>query len=257
MSGQLSIRHAEPVMGTVVSFDLRPHGLPYAQSRAALREACEVLHRADEVFSLYKEASPLSRLRRGELTLADCPPEVESVLTMCRLAREQSDGWFDPWAMAGGVDPTGLVKGWAAELAAEVLRSAGVGAAMVNAAGDIAVFGSPKDGRPWRIGVRSPRSPDTLLCVIDTVQAVATSGSYERGDHVRDTRTGEPASGALSATVCGPRLTFADAFATGLLAAGESGLSAVRASGYEAMIVRPDGTREQSLGFPEAVAIPR
>jgi thiamine biosynthesis lipoprotein ApbE len=52
--------------------------------------------------------------------------------------------------------------------------------------------------------------------------------------------------------VCGPDLAFADAFATGLVAAGESGLDAVAHAGYEALLVRPDGTITHSAGFPLA-----
>jgi thiamine biosynthesis lipoprotein len=174
-------RHAEAVMGTVVSFEVRPRGLAHERTRTALARACDVLHRADDVFSLYRPDSPLSRLRRGELTLAGCPPEVSDVLALCEQARELSDGWFDPWALPGGVDPTGLVKGWAARQAAQVLRDAGVGAGMVNAAGDIVVSGQPSPTRPWRVGVRSPDRPDRLLCVVAAQQAVATSGTYERG----------------------------------------------------------------------------
>lgn len=82
--------------------------------------------------------------------------------------------------------------------------------------------------------------------------AVATSGSYERGDHVRDLRACGPASAAVSATVCGRHLTFADAFATGLLAAGQAGLQAVADAGYEALVVLSDGTRAHTTAFPFA-----
>ncbi len=252
MSEPAIVRHAEPVMGTVVSFDVRPHGLAYDQTQRALAWACEGLHRVDDVFSLYRADSPLSRLRRGELNLVECP-DVAEVLELCELAREQSGGWFDPWAMPGGVDPTGLVKGWAARQAARVLQDAGVGAGMVNAAGDIAVFGHPTGTRLWRVGVRSPNSADRLLCVVASGGgAVATSGSYERGEHVRDVRAGRPASAAVSATVCGPDLAFADAFATGLLAAGEDGFDAIQRAGYEALIALPDGGVVQTEAFPLA-----
>jgi thiamine biosynthesis lipoprotein len=252
-SGDVIFRHAEAVMGTVVSFDIRPRGLAYERTRAALARACDVLQRADDVFSLYQPASPLSRLRRGELTLASCPPEVSDVLALCEQARELSGGWFDSWALPGGVDPTGLVKGWAAHQAAQVLQDAGVGAGMVNAAGDIVVFGRPSPASAWRIGIRSPASPDHLLCIVDADGAVATSGSYERGDHVRDVRTGGPAAAALSATVCGPDLAIADALATGLLAAGEAGFGAVTSAGYEALTVLPGGGVVQTREFPLAV----
>jgi thiamine biosynthesis lipoprotein len=252
MTGEIIFRHAEPVMGTVVSFDIRPRGLPYEQTRTALANACRVLHRADKVFSLYRPETPLSRLRRDELTVADCPPEVASVLALCEQAREQSDGWFDPWAISDAVDPTGLVKGWAAQRAADVLRDAGLAGGMVNAAGDIAVFGRPTPTRRWRVGIRSPHASGEVMCVVDAAGAVATSGSYEHGEHVRDPRTGGPATAALSATVSGPELVFADAFATGLLAGGENGFDAVRHAGYEALLVLPDGTRKHTVAFPLA-----
>ena len=249
MSAEVIFRHAEPVMGTVVSFDVRPRGLPYADTRRAIARACEVLHRADELFSLYRAGSALSRLRRGELQLDDCPPEIPQVLALCEQARAASGGWFDPWAMEGGVDPTGLVKGWAAREAADRLRQAGAGAGLVNAAGDIAVFGRPSEDQGWTVGVRSPIAPDKLLCAVETTGAIATSGGYERGGHVRDPRSGAPAAGAISATVCGPDLALADAFATGLLAAGNAGLAPVRRAGYEGFIVAPDGTWSQTEGF--------
>src|SRR5947209_2482242 len=249
MSAGVIVRHAERVMGTVVSFDVRPQGLPYAETRAAIARACAALHRADRLFSLYRPDTPFSRYRREELRLEDCPPEISEVLALCADAREASDGWFDPWAMAGGVDPTGLVKGWAARQAAEILRRDGVGAALVNAAGDIAVLGRPSPDAAWRVGIRSPTAPGELLCAVAVVGAIATSGRYERGDHVLNPRSGDPASAAVSATVSGPDLAFADALATGLLAGGDAGLPAVRRAGYEALVVAPDNTCSQTAGF--------
>ncbi|MGH2907855.1 MAG: FAD:protein FMN transferase, partial [Solirubrobacteraceae bacterium] len=195
----VTFRRAEPVMGTVVSFDVRPQGLSGDATRAALRRACAALHDADACFSLYRADSPLSRLRRGELALGDAPEDIGEVLDHCRRVRELSGGWFDPWALPGGVDPTGLVKGWATERALRILEQAGVGAAMVNGAGDIAVCGRPAVDRRWRIGVRTPEASDRLSCVVEIDGAVATSGHYERGPHVLDPHTGEPASAARSA----------------------------------------------------------
>jgi thiamine biosynthesis lipoprotein len=248
--GRVSLRRAEPVMGTVVSFDVRPQGLAADQTRAALRAACAVLHDADACFSLYRHDSPLSRIRRGTLAIDDAPAEIREVLEECRRVRDLSDGWFDPWAIDGGVDPTGLVKGWAAMRALRILRAAGVGAAMINAAGDVGVHGRPAPDRRWQIGVRTPESPHVLSCVVEAEGAVATSGQYERGPHVLDPRTGLAASAARSATVCGADLTVADGLATGLLAAGRRGLSAIVAAGYEAMIIDSEGRLVHTSSFP-------
>jgi len=57
-----------------------------------------------------------------------------------------------------------------------------------------------------------------------TDAAVATSGRYERGDHVVDPRTGLPASGLASVTVVGPDLAIADAYATAAVALGPEGM---------------------------------
>jgi thiamine biosynthesis lipoprotein len=164
-TGGVTFRHTERVMGTVVSFDVRPQGLAYTATHAAIGEARRLLRDADDVVSLYRDDTPLNRLRRAELDLGQCPGEVGEVLAVCEQARDLSGGWFDPWALSGGFDPTGLVKGWAAQRAAKRLSDAGVGAAMVNAAGDISLFGSP-DGEPWRIGIRSPEAADQILCVV-------------------------------------------------------------------------------------------
>ena len=110
------------VMGTVVTLSLFDEShLDEAACRRAFAAAGAVLHEADRVFSTYKADSPMSRLRRGELSLGEAPPEMAEVLDLCRVAREATGGWFDPWAMPDGVDPTGLVKGWAAGRALRAL----------------------------------------------------------------------------------------------------------------------------------------
>ncbi len=247
------VRHTEPVMGTVVSFDLCPGALSAEQCRRALRRACGVLHGVDAMFSTWKPDSPVSRLRRAELRFDELPPEVSAVLRRCREVRELSGGWFDPWAMPGGVDPTGFVKGWAAQRASDVLAEAGIAAAMVNAAGDVVTFGTPEDERPWRIGIRGPLRPDRLWCAVDLNGALATSGHYERPGQVLDPHTRRPAHGALSASVTGPDLGTADALATGLLAAGVEGLRHVAAAdGYAGYVIRRGGVVSVTPGFPAA-----
>jgi thiamine biosynthesis lipoprotein len=239
------VKHVERVMGTAVSFDVR------GATPDALADACAVLHRADAVFSTWQPDSPMSRLRRGELSVGDAPGEIGHVLGLCAEAKRVSGGWFDPWGMPGGVDPTGLVKGWAAQRAADVLREAGAEAAMVNAAGDIVTFGEPERGRPWRVGIRDPRTPDRIAWVVAARDgAVATSAAYERGDHVVDPHTGAPARAALSATVTGPDLALTDALATGLFAAGAAGLPLIDAlPGYDALLVEPGGEIRLTDGF--------
>ena len=254
------IVHSEAVMGTVVTFDLRGPHAHTAGARRALRRGCLSLQRADAVFSIWKPESPVSRLRRGDIGLDEAPPEVAEVLDLCRRLRHHSGGWFDPWALPGGVDPTGVVKGWAAARALGHVEAAGLDAAMVNAGGDIAVCGRPEPGRtqpgrPWRVALRHPDDARLCLGVVPVAGALATSGTYERGAHVIDPRLGRPGAGAVSATVVGPDLAWADALATGLVAAGAAGLGPIEAlAGYEALVVRADGTLVATGGFEMAPA---
>ncbi|MCX6362803.1 MAG: FAD:protein FMN transferase [Actinobacteria bacterium] len=251
-------------MGTVVSFSLREAERTTADgaavrdvaAEAALERAEAKLRWVDEVFSTWKPQSPVSRLRRGEIELDAAPPEVAEVLELCRTAREVSEGWFDPWSMPGGLDPTGLVKGWAAERALDEFKIAGVPAAMINAGGDIAAYGRPAAGRPWRIGIRHPLAEDRLLLMVelDGPGAVATSGTYERGEHLIDPHTGAPAYGLLSATVVGLDLAFADALATALFVSGGRLLERIsRLAGYHGFTVSGDGIVRATRGLPVAL----
>ncbi|MDX6671244.1 MAG: FAD:protein transferase [Solirubrobacteraceae bacterium] len=251
------VRHAEAVMGTVVSFVVHGGELPETTLRAALGRACDGLHEDDAMFSTWRADSPMSRVRRDELAVRDAPPEIVEVLVACASARDLSGGWFDPWAMPGGVDPTGLVKGWAAQRAAAELARWGVPAALVNAGGDIVTFGERAPGHPWQVGIRDPRRAHRIDAAVPVDGAIATSGVYERPGEVLDPFTGRPARRLRAATVVGPELGLADALATGLLAAGPDGLAQVAAvPGYSARIVGPGGVVRVSPGFPATVPAP-
>ena len=251
------LHHDEPVMGTVVTFDLYDDVLTSTDLAPLLDEAVHVLHEADDVFSTYKTDSPISRLRRGEITLGQCPSQVTEVLDLCRTARTLSDGWFDPWSVPEGVDPTGYVKGWAAQRALDVFRVSALRGALVNAAGDTASFGGPDAATPFRIGIVDPSDTQRLACVVISPGAVATSGVYERGMHLIDPRTRLPASRSASATVTGPDLGLADALATALAVAGTPALALIEViEEYEALVIDHDGDFAMTSKFPMAQTPP-
>ncbi|MBB4900672.1 thiamine biosynthesis lipoprotein [Streptomyces griseostramineus] len=217
-----AVRHVEETMGTVFSLDVRG-GEPGAV-RAALEAAVAGLRRVDEVFSTYRDDSQVSRLARGELTVAECDPEVAEVLALAAEAERVSDGWFSP-RYRGRLDPTGIVKGWATERAARTLAAAGATGVSVNGGGDVQLLGAPGAGRPWRVGVSDPLRPGGLAAVVSAAGAdelaVATSGTAERGDHIVDPRTGRSAvTDLVAVTVVAPRLTWADCWATAAFAMG-------------------------------------
>jgi len=248
------IHHREEVMGTVVTLTLYPSGSS-SERDLFLRVAAarSVLRRADAVFSTWRPHSPLSRLRRGEIALEECPTVVLDVLDVCHLLREATEGWFDPWAMPGGVDPTGVVKGWAAEQALRELRSVDLDGAIINAAGDISTFGAPRDLSAFRVGIVDPHHVHRLACTANVAGAIATSGTYERGCHLIDPKSGRRKVRCASATVTGPSLAIADGLATALAVAGIDGLGFVdRMDEYEGFVVALDGSRASTDAFPLA-----
>jgi thiamine biosynthesis lipoprotein len=239
-------------MGTVVTFDIHGGGGrgDDREIYAHLARARRLLQRYDAMFSLWKPNSPMSRLRRGEIDLGETPPEVAQVLELCSEARRATRGWFDADALPGGVDPTGLVKGWAAQQALWTLTEAGYRNCMVNAGGDIATAGHPDGLDAWRVGIQHPASRAHLLGVVAVTGSIATSGTYERGAHLTDPHSGRPRSRCASATVVGPDLALADACATGLAVAGEEGFDFIEnLAGYEAFAVRADGGTRASTGW--------
>jgi thiamine biosynthesis lipoprotein len=256
------VQHREAVMGTVVTFDVyAKQGTADAQLtevREQLAAAVAILHRADEVFSTWKPKSPVSRLRRGELAASEAPPEVAEVSAACAAAREASGGWFDPWAMPGGFDPAGYVKGWATQRAVAAFAADWMTGAIVNAAGDIASLGRQPTGQVFRVGISDPAEPRQLAEIVELTGAIATSGGYERGAHLVDPRSGRPAARAASATITGPDLGLADALATALAVAGKPGLAFIEPlDGYEALVIDFDGSKTRTQHFPTATATAR
>jgi thiamine biosynthesis lipoprotein len=249
-----ALHHREGVMGTIITIDIyTADGAAGREISAALARARGILQQADAVFSTWTPGSAISRLRRGEITLSQAPAEVAEVVRECALARELSAGWFDPWAMPGGLDPTGLVKGWAAQRAAAALQVPGAVGAIVNAAGDIASFGALGPGAPFRIGIADPSARRRLAAIVHLRGAIATSGTCERGDHLFDPHSGCPAARAASASVTGPDLAMADALATAIAVAGEPGLALVDPlEGYEALVIAPDRSLHWTADFPFA-----
>ena len=193
----------------------------------AFTEAEQFIYHVDEVFSTYKENSIISQLKREEIEISSCSHEVQEVWALCKKTMELTGGAFNPWLK--GFDPSGLVKGWAAQKCGEIFEKYGVENSLVNAAGDLALRGGLlKDGEvtPWEIGIRNPEIKDEIVESFKiNIGAIATSGSYEKGAHIYDPFTNLIAIGARSATVIGPDAAIADALATALMVSGKDGVN--------------------------------
>jgi thiamine biosynthesis lipoprotein len=287
------VRHAEPVMGTVVSFDVPAAAVAGGSLDAAVRW----LHWVDRVFSPYRPDSEVSLLAVAQITVDDCAPEVAEVIAACAAIRLRSGGYFTD-APGGVFDPSGYVKGWAVERAAAILARAGSASHLVNGGGDVQCAGgrprsaltasatsptvatsitslasstsstsststaspaspAPSALEPWRVGIADPFHRGRLALVVEaTDSAGATSGIAERGAHIIDPHLGRPASGLASLTVVGPSLALADAYATAAFAMGPDRARDWTESlpGYEAYAITEDGDTWQTTGFAPHIA---
>jgi thiamine biosynthesis lipoprotein len=242
--------HVEHCMGTVFTLDIRDSG----QWGEAMRDAVTWLHHVDAVFSTYQHDSDISRIRRGELRVVDADPDVATVLELCVQVQEATGGAFS--ALRGGrLDPTGLVKGWAVERASRILQEHGARNHAVNGGGDMQLAGEAASGRPWAVGIADPHDRTRVLTVVRGHGrghdiAVATSGVAERGAHIVNPFTAAPATNVASATVLGPSLTLADAYATAAVVLDRGALAWIEdLPGYEALLVTADGALRASTGW--------
>jgi thiamine biosynthesis lipoprotein len=200
-------------MGTAISVQTR--------GPADLGPVFEWLRRVDATFSTFRPDSAISRGDHSD-------PEVRAVLERCAELRDETGGAFDG-------DPTGYVKGWAAERAAAMIDAE----CCVNAGGDVRVKGR------WRVGIQHPLERGKTAAVISIEdQGVATSGTYERGDHIRGAR-----DDILSVTIVGPDLGTADAYATAAFIRGAEWTAQLH--GYEAMTILKDHTVLETRGFTD------
>jgi FAD:protein FMN transferase len=206
------------------------------------------LREVDAVFSTYRLDSVVSRLGRGEIALEACPPEVAEVLALGELAGRQSRGAFR--ARRAGpageavLDPTGVVKGWAVERAADHLRALEATDFCLSVGGDLVCRTLDPEAPPWRIGIEHPLDPSRLIAVVPvSTGAVATSGTAHRGQHLVDARTGHPPTSVASVTVVASSLTWADIDATAAYAHGPDAAQWLRTRpGRTGVVVWADGS---------------
>jgi thiamine biosynthesis lipoprotein len=166
---------SEHVMGMPISLALRGRHAGDAHGDAAWAAALEVLRAADRTFSTYRADSVISRMNRG--VPVDTPPEVADVLRIGARPERSSGGAF-ALRRDGVLDPSGVVKGWAAERAAVALAALPDTDFCLSAGGDITCRTRDPAAAPWRIGIEDPRDPTRIVAVVPIrTGAVATSGT--------------------------------------------------------------------------------
>lgn len=144
------------------------------------------------------------------------------------------------------IDLGGIAKGFAVDRAIDVLRDLGMPSGLINAGGDLAVFG-PRD---LMVGVRDPGQPSRVLCRIELRDAaIASSGPQFNPlqsldvtcPAVIDPASGEPVYAVIGATVRASCCLFADALTKVAMIGGHSSASLLRQFDAGALFVAADG----------------
>jgi thiamine biosynthesis lipoprotein len=204
------------------------------------------------VFSTYRPESDLNAYLDGA-PLDALDPEFGTILDLADMAKRLTGGSFDV-AWAGRLDPSGIVKGWAAHRATQHLPDEDVDF-YLNAGGDLRLHCRPGGGAPWRVGIEHPARTDRLVTVVTvSTGAVATSGITHRGPHLGDPATGRPVTTGWQTTVVGPGLIWADILATAAAITDPDRLDRSGwPPGYSVMYAHADGTVRASTDFPDGV----
>ncbi len=123
----------------------------------------------------------------------------------------------------------GIGKGYAADKAKALLVRKGIGSGIVNASGDLTVWGTQPNGKHWTIGIADPNTGREAFSSLELSNtSIATSGNYEKFaivdgkkySHTIDPKTGMPVTGIKSVTIIAPMAELADALATPVMIMG-------------------------------------
>lgn len=193
---------------------------------------------------------------------------IQSLLPLVDYTQIQYDAATGVVTLPEGmeIDLGSVAKGYAGQLAAQMLREHGVQSALLNLGGNVQTVGTKPDGSPWQIGIKDPQGEDAMMVLSVEDQAVVTSGGYERyfeqdGQtywHIIDPSTGHPAdSGLLSVTIVGKQGIICDGLSTSLFVMGlEKAADLWAQSGdFEAVFVTASGEVYITEGLQDRFAL--
>lgn len=204
-------------MGTVAAVQAR--GTAIAGLPISCAQAKDVCQTVNGLFNAHSAASELSRLQTLPETeiLKVCTPCARPCYAAAFALRKATGGAFNPsWRGPNTLDLGAIAKGFAADLIAE--RLTGRGDLLVDLGGNLKAVGGD-----WKTGVRDPASGGIAArVVLRAREALATSATYYRGQHIRNGRTGEIVTNSVaSVTVLHPSSAMrADGLSTALFVLG-------------------------------------
>lgn len=209
----------------------------------------------NDTFSTYKQNSEITRINKGLHSIDKYSKDVKTVLQLCEQTKRETLGYFNI-KHNGLLDPSGLVKGWAIQKAALLLRKKGLKNFYIDAGGDIAVFGKNKKGSDWVVGIRNPFNRfENVKTLSLSDKGIATSGTAIRGQHVYNPHHPEiPITDVVSMTIIGPNIYEADRFATAAFVMGRKGIEFIETLvGFEGYMIDNEKQATYTSGFEKYV----
>lgn len=238
------------------------------KASSLMEQALEICRRTDGALDL--SIYPIVRAWGFTTGSYQVPDEeaIQSLLPLVDYTQIQYDAATGVVTLPEGmeIDLGSVAKGYAGQLAAQMLRNSGVESALLNLGGNVQTVGAKPDGSPWQIGIKDPQGEDAMMVLSVEDQAVVTSGGYERyfeqdGQiywHIMDPSTGHPAdSGLISVTIVGDEGVVCDGLSTALFVMGlEKAADLWAQSGdFEAVFVTASGEVYITEGLRDRFAL--
>jgi thiamine biosynthesis lipoprotein len=156
------------------------------------------------------------------------------------------------------IDLGGIAKGFAVDRALEALRRFDIPAGLVNAGGDLAVFGPD----PQMVHIRDPRDPGRVICSVE-VRNEALASTARRVDPFQsaettasaiiDPETGRSARTFDGTTVRAPTCMVADALTKIVMIAGTDSSELLEHHNASALLISTDGNVQITPDWHHAV----
>lgn len=195
--------------------------------------------------------APLSRIWGffSKAYVVPAPEQIKSALKLIGMEKVEERNAALILRPDVGLDWGAIAKGFGIDLASKSLVRMGISNGFINAGGDLYCWGNNPSDQSWNIGLKHPRESGFLGILSISDLGAATTGDYQRYfvkngiryHHVFDPRTGYPAQGKQSVTVCGPETLICDALSTALFVSQEPEVILEKYPDYGAIIADSDG----------------
>lgn len=183
--------------------------------------------------------------------------QIQTALKQTGWHRLDWDGQRLTAPVGLSLDLGGVVKEYAADRVAGILKTMGFESGYVDLGGDLHFIGPHPDGRRWQTGIWHPGGGKRAIASIEVRSGgLASSGDYERYSeidgkrygHIINPETGWPVSGLAGVSVLAPSCLVAGSVTTlAMLAGVDDGLSLLYESGLSWLAIHSDFRVEGTL----------